>query len=108
MTAEVKRLYRLRRDLLRLRPAVVPSVEVCRKLEHGNLVAIDEEIQPCYGTCPITCEAYTREMDRDHPPVRDRNALRQCGATAGAAVAWRASERRASAAATASSIHIFR
>jgi magnesium transporter len=45
---EVERLYLLRRDLLRLRTAVVPLVEVCRKLEHGDLVAIDEEMQPLF------------------------------------------------------------
>ncbi|WP_336492222.1 magnesium and cobalt transport protein CorA [Methylobacterium nigriterrae] len=45
---EVERLYLLRRDLLRLRTAVVPLVEVCRKLEHGDLVVIDEEMQPLF------------------------------------------------------------
>ena len=45
---EVERLYLLRRDLLRLRTAVVPLVEVCRKLEHGDLVAIDDEMQPLF------------------------------------------------------------
>ena len=45
---EVERLYLLRRDLLRLRTAVVPLVEVCRKLEHGDMVAIDEEMQPLF------------------------------------------------------------
>ncbi|WP_407519814.1 magnesium and cobalt transport protein CorA [Methylobacterium oryzisoli] len=48
LPAEVERLYLLRRDLLRLRNAVVPLVEVCRKLEHGDLVAIDEEMQPLF------------------------------------------------------------
>ena len=32
----VQRLYLLRRDLLRLRNAVVPLVEVCRRLEHAE------------------------------------------------------------------------
>ncbi|WP_407523124.1 magnesium and cobalt transport protein CorA [Methylobacterium oryzisoli] len=45
---EVERLYLLRRDLLRLRTAVVPLVEVCRKLEHGDMVAIDDEMQPLF------------------------------------------------------------
>ena len=45
---EVERLYLLRRDLLRLRTAVVPLVEVCRKLEHADMVAIDEEMQPLF------------------------------------------------------------
>ncbi|MER2265223.1 magnesium and cobalt transport protein CorA [Methylobacterium oxalidis] len=48
LPAEVERLYLLRRDLLRLRTAVVPLVEVCRKLEHGDMVAIDEEMQPLF------------------------------------------------------------
>ncbi|SFL71465.1 magnesium and cobalt transport protein CorA [Methylorubrum salsuginis] len=48
MAAEVERLYQLRRDLLRLRSAVVPLVEVCRKLEHGDLVAVDDEMQPLF------------------------------------------------------------
>src|SRR4029078_6247926 len=39
--AEVERLYLLRRDLLRLRNAVAPLVEVCRKLEHAEVIAID-------------------------------------------------------------------
>lgn len=34
--AEVERLYMLRRDLLRLRNAVVPLAEVCRRLEHAE------------------------------------------------------------------------
>lgn len=46
LQSEVERLYLLRRDLLRLRTAVVPLVEVCRKLEHDEMVAIDEEMQP--------------------------------------------------------------
>ncbi|GJD53599.1 Cobalt/magnesium transport protein CorA [Methylobacterium crusticola] len=48
LPAEIERLYLLRRDLLRLRTAVVPLVEVCRKLEHGDLVAVDEEMQPLF------------------------------------------------------------
>ena len=40
---EIERLYLLRRDLLRLRNAVVPLVEVCRKLEHAEVIAIDAE-----------------------------------------------------------------
>lgn len=36
----------VRRRLVRLRTAVVPLVKVCRKPEHGDLVAIDDEMQP--------------------------------------------------------------
>ncbi|GJE43858.1 magnesium and cobalt transport protein CorA [Methylobacterium soli] len=48
LPSEIERLYLLRRDLLRLRTAVVPLVEVCRKLEHGDMVAIDQEMQPLF------------------------------------------------------------
>ena len=40
--ADVERLYALRRDLLRLRNAVVPFVEVCRRLEHPEVLQTDE------------------------------------------------------------------
>jgi magnesium transporter len=42
----VERLYHLRRDLLRLRNAVTPLVEVCRRLEHGEGLPIDPPMQP--------------------------------------------------------------
>src|SRR3954453_739336 len=45
---EVERLYLLRRDLLRLRNAVVPLVEVCRKLEHTEVIAIDPLMRPLF------------------------------------------------------------
>jgi len=44
--ADVERLYMLRRDLLRLRNAVVPLVEVCRRLEHAELPQIRTAMQP--------------------------------------------------------------
>jgi Mg2+ and Co2+ transporter CorA len=36
----------LRRDLLRLRHAAGPLVEVCNRLEHTQLMPIDKEMQP--------------------------------------------------------------
>ena len=45
---DVKRLYRLRRDLLRLRNAVVPLVEVCRRLEHADFAAINPAMRPLF------------------------------------------------------------
>lgn len=42
------RLYRLRRDLLRLRRAVGPVVDVCKRLGHANLIAMDEEMKPLF------------------------------------------------------------
>jgi magnesium transporter len=47
---QVERLYMLRRDLLRLRNSVVPLVEVCRKLEHTEVIAIDPAMARCCGT----------------------------------------------------------
>lgn len=43
--ADVERLYMLRRDLLRLRNAVLPLVEVCRRLEHAEVLGSDSAIQ---------------------------------------------------------------
>src|SRR5919107_196877 len=45
---QVGRLYQLRRDLLRLRNAAVPLVEVCRRLEQPGLPSIDGSMQPLF------------------------------------------------------------
>jgi magnesium transporter len=45
---EVDRLYMLRRELLRLRKAVAPLVDVCRRLERADSVPIDPEMQPLF------------------------------------------------------------
>ncbi len=45
---DVQRLYMIRRDLLRLRNAVVPLVEVCRRLEHAEVMPIDAAMQPLF------------------------------------------------------------
>ena len=46
--AQIERLYLLRRDLLRLRNAVGPLVEVCRRLEHDNLPMVRPTMQPLF------------------------------------------------------------
>ena len=46
--AQIERLYLLRRDLLRLRNAVGPLVEVCRRLEHDNLSMVRSAMQPLF------------------------------------------------------------
>ncbi|QCI63373.1 magnesium and cobalt transport protein CorA [Phreatobacter stygius] len=46
--AQIERLYLLRRDLLRLRNAVGPLVEVCRRLEHDNLAMVRASMQPLF------------------------------------------------------------
>jgi magnesium transporter len=45
---QVGRLYQLRRDLLRLRNAAVPLVEVCRRLEQPGLPGIGASMQPLF------------------------------------------------------------
>ena len=44
----VRRLYQLRRDLLRLRNAAIPLVEVCRRLEQPGLPGIDPSMHPLF------------------------------------------------------------
>jgi magnesium transporter len=43
--AEIERLYLLRRDLLRLRSAITPLAEVCRRLEHAEVLPADAAMQ---------------------------------------------------------------
>lgn len=45
---EVDRLYVLRRELLRLRKAVTPLVDVCHRLEHADDVLIEPAMQPLF------------------------------------------------------------
>lgn len=45
---EVDRLYLLRRELLRLRKAVAPLVDVCQRLEHAEVMPIDPQMQPLF------------------------------------------------------------
>jgi magnesium transporter len=44
----IERLYQLRRDLGRLRLAAGPLMEVCRRLEHAEVMAIDPSMQPLF------------------------------------------------------------
>jgi magnesium transporter len=61
--AEVERLYLLRRDLLRLRNAVVPLVEVCRKLEHTEVIAIDPTMRPLFRDVTDHIRRVQEEID---------------------------------------------
>lgn len=45
---DIERLYMLRRDLLRLRNAIGPLVEVCRRLGNTELPQIDRDIDPLF------------------------------------------------------------
>jgi len=46
--AQIERLYMLRRDLLRLRNAIGPLVEVCRRLEHDELSMVRPAMQTLF------------------------------------------------------------
>jgi len=45
---DVRGLYSRRRDLLRLRNAVAPLVDVCHRLEHAGALPIDPGMQPLF------------------------------------------------------------
>ncbi len=47
-SAEIERLYMLRRDLLRLRNAALPLVEVCRRLTGADLPQIHAAMHPLF------------------------------------------------------------
>jgi magnesium transporter len=61
--SDVKRLYILRRDLLRLRDAVVPLVEVCRRLEHAEVKPIDPPMQPLFRDVTDHVRRVQEEID---------------------------------------------
>ncbi len=46
--AKIARIYALRRELQRLKLAVAPTAEVCRRLEHADLPGIDPVFRPYY------------------------------------------------------------
>ena len=45
---DVQRLHMIRRDLLRFRNAAAPLIEVCQRLEHAEVKAIDAAMQPLF------------------------------------------------------------
>jgi magnesium transporter len=61
--SDVKRLYNLRRDLLRLRDAVMPLVEVCRRLEHAEVKPIDPPMQPLFRDVTDHVRRVQEEID---------------------------------------------
>lgn len=60
---QIERLYLLRRDLLRLRDAAVPLVEVCRRLEHAEVIQIDSEMQPLFRDVTDHINRIQEEID---------------------------------------------
>lgn len=65
--ADIERLHILRRDLLRLRSAAIPLAEVCRRLEHADVLPIAPGMQ-----------LYFRDVtDHIHQVVAEINSLRE-------------------------------
>jgi magnesium transporter len=60
---DIERLYMLRRDLLRLRNAAGPLVEVCNRLEHTELIPIDREMQPHFRDVTDHVRRVSEEID---------------------------------------------
>ncbi|WP_459614903.1 magnesium and cobalt transport protein CorA [Bordetella sp. 2513F-2] len=47
--ADIRRLYRQRRDLLRIHTAISPMAEICRRLARVEMAAIDGHARPYFG-----------------------------------------------------------
>jgi magnesium transporter len=61
--AEIERLYMLRRDLLRLRNAIVPLAEVCGRLQHAEVMPIDHAMQPMFRDVTDHVRRVQEEID---------------------------------------------
>jgi magnesium transporter len=61
--SEVQRLYMMRRDLLRLRNAALPLVEVCRRLEHADVRQIEPAMQPLFRDVTDHVRRIQEEID---------------------------------------------
>ena len=60
---QVNRLYILRRDLLRLRSGVGPLVEVCRRLEHNDLLPMDAKMELLFRDITDHVRGVQEEID---------------------------------------------
>ena len=61
--AQVQRLYILRRDLLKLRSGVLPLVEVCRRLEHSELLPMDAKMELLFRDVTDHVRSVQEEID---------------------------------------------
>jgi magnesium transporter len=60
---DIESLYSLRRDLLRLRNAVGPLMEVCQRLEHADVVPIDADMAPLFRDVTDHVRRVKEEID---------------------------------------------
>jgi magnesium transporter len=61
--AEIERLYMLRRDLLRLKNAVLPLVEVCHRLEHAEAMPVAPSMQTLFRDVTDHVRRVQEEID---------------------------------------------
>jgi magnesium transporter len=61
--AAVDRLYMLRRELLRLRNAAIPLLDVCQRLEHADVLPIDPPMQPRFRDVTDHVRRLKEEID---------------------------------------------
>lgn len=47
--SDIRKLYRQRRDLLRIHNAIAPMAEICRRLSRVEMSAVDENARPYFG-----------------------------------------------------------
>jgi magnesium transporter len=59
----IERLYMLRRDLLRLRNAAVPLIEVCKRLEHAEARRVEASMQPLFRDVTDHVHRVQEEID---------------------------------------------
>ena len=59
----IDRLYMLRRDLLRLRNAAVPLLDVCQRLEHADVLPVDASMQPLFRDVTDHVRRVKEEID---------------------------------------------
>jgi magnesium transporter len=60
---DIERLYLLRRDLVRLRTTAAPLAEVCRRLEHAEVMPIDPMMQPLFRDVTDHIHRVQEEID---------------------------------------------
>ena len=60
---DVESVYDLRRDLLRLRNAAGPLVDVCRRLEHAEVLSIEPSMQPMFRDVTDHVRSVESEID---------------------------------------------
>jgi magnesium transporter len=61
--SDVESLYSLRRDLLRLRNAIGPLMEVCQRLEHAEAMPIEPEMRPLFRDVTDHVRRVKEEID---------------------------------------------